>query len=134
MTHPVDSPRLEEFHAIVDGVDVDAVHDLVALCPGIAGVGSGLPGAMATYLPGRRIPGVRVNPDSIELEVSIRWESSAEQVAALLRSRLGRLVAGRRIDVTFVDIELPREPLAPAELPAGLPVETPVETPERSLG
>lgn len=93
--------------AVVDGVDVDAVHEAVARCPAIAGVGSTLPGAVATYLPGRRVLGVRVNGDLIELEVCTRWGVPATEVAAQVRSALRSLASGRRIDVTFIDIELP---------------------------
>jgi hypothetical protein len=92
---------------IVDEVDVDVVHDTVLACPGVAGVGSTLPGALATYLPGRRVTGIRVNPDSIELEVCTRWNASAAHVGAALQAALKKQAAGRRIDVTIVDIEPP---------------------------
>ena len=98
-----DGPSL----AVVDGVDVDAVHEAIAACPAIAGVGSSLPGAVATYLPGRRVLGVRVSGDLVELEVCTRWGVPAAEVAAQIRSALRSLVAGRRIDVAFIDIELP---------------------------
>lgn len=92
---------------VVDGVDVDEVHDAVLACPGIAGLGGSTPGALATYLPGRRVMGIRVNPESIELEVATRWGAAATQVAAALHAGLQNLAGGRRIDVTIVDIELP---------------------------
>jgi hypothetical protein len=94
-------------NGIVDGVDVDALHAAALACPGIAGVGSAEPGALATYLPGRRVTGIRVNPDSIELEVCTRWDASARQVGAALQTSLKEQADGRRIDVTIVDIELP---------------------------
>jgi hypothetical protein len=109
-TAPVNAPvgPVRPFaNGIVDEVDVDVVHDTVLACPGIAGVGSTLPGALATYLPGRRVTGIRVNPDSIELEVCTRWNASAAQVGAALQAALKKQAAGRRIDVTIVDIELP---------------------------
>jgi hypothetical protein len=97
---------------VVDGVDVDAVYNAVVGCPGVAGLGSWLPGAIATYLPGRRVPGVRVSPGLVELEVRTLWGSSAVQVAASIRRALARVVSDRPVDVTISDIELPDEPPA----------------------
>ena len=67
-----------------------------------------MPGALATYLPGRRVTGIRVNPDSIELEVRyalgrLRGSSGAPRCRPPSETQ----AAGRRIDVTIVDIELP---------------------------
>ncbi len=92
---------------IVEGIDVDALHDAVLAYPGVAGLGSRLPGALATYLPGRRVMGIRVSADLIELEVRTRSDAAALQVGAALQADLKQQAAGRRIDVTIVDIELP---------------------------
>lgn len=104
--------------AVVDGVDVDAVHEAVSACPGVAGLGSGVLGAFATYLPGRRVPGIRVNPAVIEIEVRVMWGPSAVGIARDIRTALAALVAGRRVDVTIADIQLPGELAEPAELEA----------------
>ena len=90
---------------VVEGVDVDAVHDAVAACTGVAGLGTSLPGSTATYLPGRRVPGVRVSPDAVELEIRAAWDSSAPQIFAEIKQALAVLAPGRRIDVTIADIE-----------------------------
>lgn len=94
---------------IVEGIDVDAVHDAVASCPGVAGVGGGGLGALATYLPGRRIPGVRVSPEAVEVEIRMQWGAAARQVVADVRAALAPVVRDRRVDLTLADIELPGE-------------------------
>ena len=43
--------------------DADAIAAAVLACPSVAGLGGGPAGAVATYLPGRRVTGVRVRPD-----------------------------------------------------------------------
>ena len=61
---------------VVDGVDIDAVHTAVSGCPGVAASAAASLAALTTYLPGRRVPGIRINPDSVELEVVAEWERS----------------------------------------------------------
>lgn len=94
---------------VVDGVDVDAVHDIVLHCPGVAGLGSGLLGGAATYLPGRRVDGIRVNPGVLEIEIQAKWGSRVDEIADGIRSALARVAPGRRIDITIADIVLPGE-------------------------
>ncbi len=94
-------------HAVVDGVDVDAVHDAVVRCPGVAGLGSGQLGALATYLPGRRVPGVRVSPDGVQIEIRTEWDAPARDVFRAIRAALAAVVPDRPVDVTLADIELP---------------------------
>ncbi len=104
---PKNDAAVPKNDAVVEGVDVDALHDAVLAYPGIAGIGSSLPGALATYLPGRRVMGIRVTADVIELEVRTRADAAALHVGAGLQADLKQQAAGRRIDVTIVDIELP---------------------------
>jgi hypothetical protein len=94
---------------IVDGVDIDAVHTAVSACPGVAQVGRGTLAAVTTYLPGRRIPGIRISPDSIELEVVAEWDATATDIGRHIRAALARLVRGRTVDITIADIVLPGE-------------------------
>ena len=112
MTSPP-SPPSRPTPQLVEGVDVDAVYAAVLGCPGIAGLGSGQIGAMTTYLPGRRLPGLRVTPDCIELEVRMVWGASAAEIGTAIRGAVAQLAPGHRIDVTVADIELPGQPAAP---------------------
>jgi hypothetical protein len=94
---------------VVDGVDVDVVHDIVRRCDGVAALGSGLLGAAATYLPGRQVPGVRVNPGLLEIEVRAKWGARVDEIVDCIRSSLAYVAPGRRIDITIADIVLPGE-------------------------
>lgn len=68
---------------------------------------------LTTYLPGRRIAGIRINADSVELEVVAAWGASAADIASQVRGAARGLVVGRRIDITIADINLP-DPQLPA--------------------
>jgi hypothetical protein len=98
---------------IVDGVDIDAVHRVVNDCAGVARIGSGSPTALTTYLPGRRIPGIRINKDSVDLEVVAEWGTPAAAIGGNIRLAVSRLIGGRRVDITIADIELPSEQPSP---------------------
>ena len=39
--------------------------------PGVAGLHAGMFGEVATYLPGRRVTGVRIGADAVEVHVSV---------------------------------------------------------------
>jgi hypothetical protein len=97
----------------VDGVDVDAVSEAVVACPGVAGMGSTQLGGAATYLPGRRINGLRVLDDAVEIEVQMLLAStsgpSAPDIAARIRAAVHPYVAGKRVDVTVTDVVVPGE-------------------------
>ena len=95
---------------IVDGVDIDAVYAAVVGCPGVAALGGGsVAASLTTYLPGRRIPGIRINPDSVELEVVAAWQASVAAIAAQIKAATAGLLAGRRVDITISDVDLPAE-------------------------
>ena len=112
----------------MDGVNVDAVHAAVTTCPGVASLGSGTASSLTTYLPGRRLPGIRINPDSVELEIVASWGLSAAEIVRQIRHALTPVVDGRRVDVTIADIQLPSEapqPAAVAPLQAAAPLHPP---------
>lgn len=95
--------------AVVDGVDVDAVAGAVRACPGVDDLHGGQTGGPATYLPGRRVDGVRVEPHALEVQVRARWGVPAIDVAAQIRHALRPFAAGRRVDVVIADLTDPAE-------------------------
>jgi hypothetical protein len=115
--------------AVIDGVDVALVAVTVRACPGVDELDGGQPGGVATYLPGRRIDGVRVDHDAIEVQVRARWGTPATEVAAQIRGALVVIAAGRRIDVIIADVT---DPAAPPEYPAAAKVDA-ATTSERDL-
>ncbi len=92
---------------VVNGVDVDALAQAIGACPAVARLGSGLAGAMTTYLPGRTVPGVRVDVAGIEAEVVARWGYPVAAVADQVRAAAAAVAPVSRIDVTIADVELP---------------------------
>ncbi|MFR9804689.1 hypothetical protein ACL02T_20740 [Pseudonocardia sp. RS010] len=93
--------------------------------PAVARLDGGPFGSVASYLPGRRVVGVRAEegtgPDEpVEVAVVVRWPAGpslpalAEEIAALVRG-----VAGERpVDVTVTDL-VPAAGAAPATDPGG---------------
>ena len=75
--------------------------------PSVARIGSPLSGAVATYLPGRRVPGLRIGSDRVEVEVVARWGIAVGDVAADVRQAVAMVAPGRKVDVTITDVELP---------------------------
>jgi hypothetical protein len=106
--------------AIVDGVDVDAVAAAVRRCSGVEGLVDGPPATAATYLPGRRVDGVRVDSKVVAVQVRARWGYCVPEIAAQIRVATAPLTPDRRVDVIVADLGDP-PPLATAK-PTGEPV------------
>lgn len=103
-------------------VDVDAVAAAVAACPSVAHLVQGGPGEqVATFLPGRRVGGVRVTDEAIEVHVATRWDVPIPLAAAEVRSAVSALVGSRSVTVAVDDIDEPQ-----AALPAATPDSAPL--------
>lgn len=96
--------------AVVDGVDVDAVATAVRGCPGVLDLHEGPPQLIATYLPGRRIEGVRIDRRAVAVQVRARWGVPVSDLSAQIRAALRPLAAGRRIDIVWADVADPPSP------------------------
>lgn len=106
--------------AVIDGIDVDAVAAAVAACPAVAGLDGGMFGEVASYLPGRIVPGVVVDGGRVRVQVRARWVPAAV-VAAQVTAAIAPL-ARRPVDVVIADIDDPpatMPPAAPVLLPGG---------------
>jgi hypothetical protein len=84
--------------------------------PGVARLDGGPFGTIASYLPGRRIDGIRigVGDEPVELAVVARLDIPlprlAEELAAIVRGICGPVA----VDVTFSDVQLDPAPGAGA--------------------
>lgn len=114
--------------AVIDGIDVDAVAAAVRACAGVAELDGGRFGEVASYLPGRQVPGVVVSDGRVRVQVRSRWGIPAPELAALITSVLAPLTRGRPVDVVVADIDDPPgtpQPCGPAARhpsePAGRP-------------
>jgi hypothetical protein len=88
-------------------VDPDVIAGRTAGCPSVARLSPGPLGEVATYLPGRRVPGVRLPGDRIEIHVVARWGIRVPDVAAEVRAAVGPVSAGLPIDVHVDDVDIP---------------------------
>ena len=71
---------------------------------------------MATYLPGRRVVGVRVDEDRVLLSVVLAQGASVRRLENQVREAIVSLVAGRAIDVHVAEVDAGEELSAePAE-------------------
>jgi hypothetical protein len=73
----------------------------------VSGLSSGRVPQVATYLPNRRVAGVRITDAEVEVHVRARWGRTLPEVAQLVRAAVAPLVGGRAVSVHVDDIELP---------------------------
>jgi hypothetical protein len=114
---PLDTP----WAALVDGINVDAIAAIVRGCAGVSALDGGPFGEVASYLPGRTVPGVAVDDSRIRVQVRSQWGVPVADVAALITTALAPLTGPRPVDVAIADIDDPpaAEPAEPAEVAAG---------------
>lgn len=92
---------------VVDGVNVDAVAAAVLGCAGVAGLDGGRFGEVASYLPGRKVPGVVVSGGRVTVQIRSRWAVPVPDLAALVTVVLAPLTGRRPVDVVIADIDDP---------------------------
>ena len=105
----------------VDGVDPDAVTAAVLGCGGVDDLVAGPWGGVVTYLPGRRVAGVRVASDHLLVSVRGRWGVPVTELAREVRAALAPLVAPRRVDIVVADLSDAAAEAPAATAAAGLP-------------
>ncbi|OXM66376.1 MULTISPECIES: hypothetical protein [Amycolatopsis] len=92
----------------------DRIAAAVRSLPVIADLDSGH-GEIATYLPGRRVAGVRIRPDEITIGVVSRYPATVAEIDAAVRAAVGAV--DRPVRVAVMDIVLPAAaPAAPARV------------------
>ncbi|MDQ6649623.1 MAG: hypothetical protein M3Z02_05840 [Actinomycetota bacterium] len=96
--------------------DPDAIATAATGCSTVAGLSSGAVGEVATYLPGRRVAGVRITEDGVDVHVVGRFGPSMETIGNEVRGAVSAVVSGRQVSVYIDDLE---DPPAPAALTAG---------------
>ncbi|GAB3547108.1 hypothetical protein J2S53_003080 [Actinopolyspora lacussalsi] len=88
---------------------VAAIAAAVAACPLVARPHSGRYGQVATYLPGRRVPGVRLTDTELVIHVAARYPATMTAVAGQVRDAVADLAGGLPVAVAIDDLELPDE-------------------------
>ena len=93
------------------GEEVDAVAAAVLACPGVSSLHEGGWAPVATYLPGRRVAGVRLDEQRIQLSITMAPGSRVPDLVASIRANLAGLARGRPVDVQVADIQDPPLPI-----------------------
>ncbi|ADG80636.1 Response regulator receiver protein OS=Tsukamurella paurometabola (strain ATCC 8368 / DSM /CCUG 35730 / CIP 100753 / JCM 10117 / KCTC 9821 / NBRC 16120/ NCIMB 702349 / NCTC 13040) OX=521096 GN=Tpau_4066 PE=4 SV=1 [Tsukamurella paurometabola] len=87
---------------------VDRIVAAVTAVDGVAGLYAGAAGSAATYLPGRTVPGVRVDDEAGQVNLIVEFGEDTDIVAVADRARQAASdAAGVPIDVTVSDIRMP---------------------------
>ncbi len=86
--------------------DPDQIADQVRRVDGVADLSGGVTGEIATYLPGRRVPGVRISPDRVEVHLVVESRRPVHEVADAVRRALRPLVGSQPVDVVVADISI----------------------------
>lgn len=84
--------------------EADRVADVARSVDGVVDLSGGPLGAAATYLAGRRVVGVRVSDDHLEVHLVVTLERPVRDVAADVRRALQEAFGGRTIDVIVEDV------------------------------
>lgn len=82
---------------------VDRIGEAVLAVPGVTGLHGGPLGVAATYLPGRRVVGIRRREDHVEVHVAVSGSRPVRQVAEDVR-RAVRTVVDQPVHVTVEDV------------------------------
>ena len=91
----------------VGSVDAEEVARRAAGCRSVARLSPGSHGEVATYLPGRRVPGVRSSDGRIEVHVVARWGVRVADLAAEVRRAVAPAADGMVIDIHVDDVDIP---------------------------
>ena len=81
----------------------DVVAAAVRGVPGVADLHAGMFGEVGTYLPGRRVPGIRLGDDVTEVHVTLVFGVAVRETAARVRDVVGTII-GTPVDVTIEDV------------------------------
>lgn len=100
---------------LAGAVDVDLVAERAGRCRSVARLSGGLYGEVASYLPGRRVRGVRTADGQVEVHVVACWDVPVADVAAEVREAVGPIAGGLPINVCIDDVELPEASSSPRE-------------------
>jgi hypothetical protein len=89
--------------------DAERVAALALRCAGVATLWPGTFGEIATYLPGRRVPGVRIGPGAAEIHVVARYrvdggDVSLVELADAVRRTVIAGTAAQVVDVYIDDV------------------------------
>ena len=80
------------------------IADAVSAVPGVAALSGGRLGGVGTYLPGRRVTGIVIRGEDIEVHVVGRYGVPVAEIAAGVRLAAGPLAGDRTVHVIIEDL------------------------------
>jgi hypothetical protein len=89
-----------------DAAVADAVAAAVARCGAVARLHAGRFGSVTTFLPGRRVTGVAVDPDGVTVGVVGRYPATVAEIAGQVRAAVAAVLPGVPVTVAVEDIAL----------------------------
>jgi hypothetical protein len=87
--------------------DPDAIAAAALACSMVAGLSGGVAGEVATYLPGRRVPGVRIDDATVTVHVVGRYGPTMVEISNEVTLAVTPLAGGRQVGVVIEDLALP---------------------------
>jgi uncharacterized alkaline shock family protein YloU len=82
----------------------DSIAEAILAVPGVAALHPGMFGEVGTYLPGRRVTGVRITDDGVDVHVTVHQGVDVRGTAAAVRDAVARVTPGSTVDVTVEDV------------------------------
>lgn len=76
----------------------------VLAVPGVAALHPGMFGEVGTYLPGRRIAGIRITDHTIDVHLVVAFGVPVRDTAAAVRATAAALHPGTTVNVTVEDV------------------------------
>lgn len=92
----------------------DLVVAEVTALPGVTRMHAGMYGEVATYLPGRRVVGVRVLDDAAHVHVVATWDAALPQLSRDIQHAVAPIV-GTDVHVSIEDVDTPADRQRPSE-------------------
>ena len=99
----------------------DQIAAAVLAVPGVAALHGGMFGEVASYLPGRRVAGVRITAEAIDVHLSVLIDAPIRDTAAAVRRAVAAVaLTALPVNVTVEDV-LPATPTPATSEPGGAP-------------
>jgi uncharacterized alkaline shock family protein YloU len=83
---------------------VEEIAAAVSAAPGVASLSGGRLGGVGTYLPGRRVTGVVVRDDDLEVHLIARYGVPVAEIAAGVRQAVEPYAGDRTVHVIIEDL------------------------------
>lgn len=84
--------------------DADTVAGIAVAVPGVRSLHPGMFGEVGTYLPGRRVAGVRITDDTIDVHLVVESDAKVRETAAAVRQAVGDAYPMHAVNVTVEDV------------------------------